>query len=91
MSSDVRSVVFGTDESCDVRISDDPYVSNRHCRVFEDDCGDVFVEDLGSTNGTTLRPDGGPPLLSTRVYGPRKIAPGTVIRVGRTDIPWRRA
>jgi predicted component of type VI protein secretion system len=41
-------------ESGEVRFPDDGYVSGRHCRVFGDD-GGVYLEDLGSSNGTYIR------------------------------------
>ena len=88
-----RSWVFGTAEDCDVRV-DDEYASNHHCRVTLAEDGTVTVEDLGSTNGTWIRPGGGPaagPLsYGTRVRGPVRLEPGWIIRVGKTDVPWRR-
>jgi hypothetical protein len=44
-------LTIGRAPGCGISIPDDTFVSNVHARVFERD-GDVFVEDLGSTNGT---------------------------------------
>ncbi|MCX4242369.1 FHA domain-containing protein [Paraliomyxa miuraensis] len=41
-------------EHGDITFPHDGYVSGSHCRVFGDDTG-VFVEDLGSSNGTYMR------------------------------------
>ncbi len=38
----------------EVVFPDDGYVSGTHCRIFGDDAG-VFIEDLGSSNGTYMR------------------------------------
>jgi hypothetical protein len=38
----------------DLTFPDDGYVSGSHCRIVGDDSG-VFLEDLGSSNGTYLR------------------------------------
>jgi pSer/pThr/pTyr-binding forkhead associated (FHA) protein len=72
-------VVIGQGADCDVRV-EDPYVSTRHCQVWQDEDGQAWLEDLGSTNGTWV---GG-----VRVYGPTRIGPGVVVHVGHTDIPW---
>ncbi len=79
--------VFGRDRSCDVRV-DDEYVSPRHCRVWQDANGDLWVVDLGSTNGTWI----GRPGFGRRVYGqPHKLAAGEKLCIGRTAIPWNGA
>ncbi len=41
-------------ESGDLSFPQDGYVSGTHCRVFGDDNG-VYLEDLGSSNGTYVR------------------------------------
>lgn len=55
----------------EVLFAEDATVSPRHCRVLSGDDG-VYVEDLGSVNGTFLR-----------LRQPRALAPGDEIRVGR--------
>ncbi|MBK8270294.1 MAG: FHA domain-containing protein [Planctomycetes bacterium] len=46
--------MIGKDADCNVVISDDEFVSRRHARLRLED-GLVFLEDLGSSNGTLLR------------------------------------
>lgn len=46
-------VTVGRAAGCQISLSDDNYVSQMHARVFRRD-GELFVEDLGSTNGTYL-------------------------------------
>lgn len=41
-------------ESGDITFPNDGYVSGSHCRVIGDDSG-VYVEDVGSSNGTYMR------------------------------------
>ena len=50
----VFDFVIGKDEGCDLVLDGDAYVSRRHARLrLEDDL--VFLDDLGSSNGTLLR------------------------------------
>lgn len=46
--------IIGKDAGSDLVIPDDEYVSRRHARMRIED-GLVFLEDLGSSNGTLLR------------------------------------
>jgi pSer/pThr/pTyr-binding forkhead associated (FHA) protein len=48
----IRSWTIGSGRECDVVI-DGPAISRRHCRLVETSRG-LFLEDLGSTNGTYL-------------------------------------
>jgi hypothetical protein len=64
--------MIGRDDGCDV-IVDDPGVSRRHARVTNAD-GTLWVEDVGSTNGTWV--DG------ERLEGRRELATGAGVRVG---------
>ena len=68
-------LTIGRAAGCGVSIPDDTFVSNVHARVFERD-GDVFVEDLGSTNGTHLN---GAPLGAAT-----KLRKGDRIQAGQT-------
>ena len=69
--------VVGRQEDCELALAD-PMMSRRHFRVGVE--GDGFViEDLGSTNGTTLNAK----KLEKRarlLYGDRVVAGGTIFR-----------
>jgi pSer/pThr/pTyr-binding forkhead associated (FHA) protein len=64
--------MVGRDLANDIAISD-PEVSRRHARFFKKE-GIVFVEDLGSTNGTFLN--------GTRLSSPQPLRPGDTITFG---------
>jgi len=68
-------VTFGRSSGCGMALEGDSYASSLHARVFPRD-GDVWVEDLGSTNGTFLNDE--------RLTGPARLQRGDRLRVGRT-------
>lgn len=82
----VRRWVFGSAESCELRILNDQYVSARHALATRDGDGQVWLADLGSTNGTRVERDG----ELIRISSPTRIYPGDVVVVGRTRLPWRK-
>jgi pSer/pThr/pTyr-binding forkhead associated (FHA) protein len=67
--------VVGRSRAADLRISEG-YVSRRHARLWTEN-GVLWVEDLGSTNGTWVNGE--------RVEGPRALGPGDRITFDRTD------
>jgi pSer/pThr/pTyr-binding forkhead associated (FHA) protein len=69
-----EELTVGRAAGCQVTL-DDTYVSQIHARVFIRD-GQVYVEDLGSTNGTYLN--------RTKVAGPMLLGPGDRLQVGST-------
>ena len=83
----MREWIFGADATCDLRVTSDPYVSGRHCRITSN-LDLTVIEDLGTTNGTWIRYGGEPHPYGQRVLRPTVIEPGVVIRIGHTDIPW---
>jgi pSer/pThr/pTyr-binding forkhead associated (FHA) protein len=74
-----RRILVGRAPSADVRV-DDPRVSRLHARIEMRDDG-VYVEDLGSRNGTLV--DGEP------VVGSRQLAHGAEITIGTASIIFR--
>jgi hypothetical protein len=68
-------LTIGRAAGCGISLPDDTFVSNVHARVYERD-GDVFVEDLGSTNGTLIN---GAPLTAAA-----KLRKGDRIQAGET-------
>ena len=68
-------VILGRDDSSADLVIEDPGVSRRHARVATDDAG-VFLEDLGSSNGTYVN--------GRRISGAVDLAAGDEIQVGAT-------
>jgi pSer/pThr/pTyr-binding forkhead associated (FHA) protein len=66
---------------CAVLLADDTFVSQLHARVFRRD-GDLYVEDLGSTNGTYLN--------RKKVTAPVAIRKGDKVQFGRTTMEVRK-
>lgn len=77
--------ILGRAEDCHGTINDE-YASPHHCRVTQDDQGRVFVEDLGSTNGTYIHR--GRLKLKVPLGTRAPLVPGDRLVVGRTEIPW---
>jgi hypothetical protein len=61
----------------DLSVEGDEYASSHHAR-FEPRRDGVYVEDVGSTNGTFVN--------GIRVSRERRLAPGDVVRIGETDL-----
>ena len=71
-------LVLGRSESGSVQLRQTK-VSRQHCRLFND-VGELFVEDLASTNGTHLN---GVPLEPEKTY---RVVPGDVIHAGQVPL-----
>lgn len=69
-----EEVVLGRAAGCAITI-DDAYASQIHARFFLRD-GVLYVEDLGSTNGTYLN--------RAKVAGPMLVGPGDQVQIGST-------
>ena len=67
-------LTVGRAGGCQITL-DDTYVSQLHARVFRRD-GQVYVEDLGSTNGTFLN--------RKKVTAPIAIRKGDRLQIGKT-------
>jgi pSer/pThr/pTyr-binding forkhead associated (FHA) protein len=74
---DSRPLTVGRGGTNDVPLASDEYASSRHAR-FEARRDGVYVEDIGSTNGTFVN--------GIRLTRDRRLAPGDVVRVGETDL-----
>lgn len=69
--------VVGLGRAADSALNiDDDYASTRHAQLTQDDDGTWWVEDLGSTNGTSLN--------TKPLTAPAKVNAGDTIRIGRT-------
>ena len=74
---DSHPLTIGRAVNNDVSMPDDEYASGRHAR-FEPRRDGIWVEDIGSTNGTFVN--------GIRLTRERKLTPGDVVRVGETDL-----
>src|SRR5204862_7603009 len=72
-------ITVGRAAGCQVTVEDN-YVSQLHARVFNRD-GQLFVEDLGSTNGTYLN--------RVKVSGPMVMKKSDRLQVGNTVLEVR--
>jgi hypothetical protein len=70
-------VTIGRGADNDMALDGDEFASSRHARV-EPKRDGVWVEDVGSTNGTFVN--------GVKLTRPRKLTAGDVIRVGETDL-----
>lgn len=68
-------LTVGRAPNCGVSLPDDTFVSQVHARLFRRD-QDVWIEDLGSTNGTFLN--------DHKVSAPAVMHQGDRLKVGRT-------
>ena len=74
-------MTVGRAPGCGISLPDDTFVSQLHARIFRRD-GDVFVEDLGSTNGTYLN--------DKKVTSAVPLRKGDKVKFGRTTLELRR-
>lgn len=75
-----EEATIGRAAGCQVTI-DDSYASQLHARVFVRD-GQVYVEDIGSTNGTYLN--------RKKVTGPMVLQRGDHLQIGNTILELQR-
>jgi len=78
---DSAPVTVGRGANNEIALAEDEYASARHARV-EPRRDGVWVEDVGSTNGTFVN--------GIRLTRERKLVPGDVVRVGSTDLRFDR-
>ncbi len=70
-----EEVTLGRSPGCAVSLEDDTFTSSVHARVFRRN-GELWLEDLGSTNGTWLN--------NERVTGLERLQRGDRVKVGST-------
>ena len=75
-----EELTVGRAAGCQVRV-DDTYASQLHARIFQKE-GQLFVEDLGSTNGTYLNRRG--TQNKEKVAGPIPLGNGDRLMIGKT-------
>jgi pSer/pThr/pTyr-binding forkhead associated (FHA) protein len=74
---DSAQLTIGRGGQNDIAIGSDEFASARHAR-FEPRHDGVWVQDLGSTNGTYLN--------GARLERPRRLSEGDIVRIGETDL-----
>jgi pSer/pThr/pTyr-binding forkhead associated (FHA) protein len=71
------ATTVGRDAGSGIRLERDEFVSARHARI-EPRTDGVWINDLGSTNGTFV--NGG------RVKSGQALRPGDIVRIGETEL-----
>ena len=74
---DSSALLLGRGPRNDVDLGRDEFASSEHARI-EPRRDGVWLEDVGSTNGTYLN--------GTRLTHPKRLTPGDVLRVGETEL-----
>jgi hypothetical protein len=76
-----EAVTIGRGPLNDLQLDQDDFASGKHALIDPRRDG-VWVEDLGSTNGTFIN--------GVRLSSSRRLAPGDVVRIGETDFRYER-
>jgi pSer/pThr/pTyr-binding forkhead associated (FHA) protein len=74
-------LTLGRSSACSVVLIDDTFASSVHARIFHDD-DDLWLEDLGSRNGTYINDE--------RIVEPVRVRRGDRLKVGSTVFETRR-
>ena len=74
---DSAGISIGRGSPNNVRLDADEFASGQHARV-EPRRDGVWIEDVGSTNGTFVN--------GMRISRPRRLSVGDLVRVGETDL-----
>jgi FHA domain len=69
--------IVGRESGSGIRLEHDEFVSARHARIDSRPDG-VWIEDLGSTNGTFVN--------DARITGARRLTANDVLKVGATEL-----
>jgi pSer/pThr/pTyr-binding forkhead associated (FHA) protein len=78
---DSQALTVGRGGDNDLPLGGDEFASSHHAR-FEPRRDGVYVEDVGSTNGTFVN--------GIRLTAGRKLVPGDVVRIGETNLRFER-
>ncbi|TML33320.1 MAG: FHA domain-containing protein [Actinobacteria bacterium] len=74
---DASPLTFGRSSQNDVELKRDEYASSSHARL-EPRRDGVWLEDIGSTNGTYLN--------GIRLTRPKRLTAGDIVRIGETEL-----
>jgi FHA domain len=70
-----EGAMFGRSDNADIRV-EDPFASSSHARIFNRG-GEMYLEDMGSTNGTHLN--------GRKVQSAERLDVGDTIRIGDSE------
>jgi pSer/pThr/pTyr-binding forkhead associated (FHA) protein len=74
-------ITVGRSSACTVVLEDDTFASSVHARIYHDD-EDLWLEDLGSRNGTYINDE--------RIAEPVRVRRGDRLKIGSTIFETRR-
>jgi hypothetical protein len=74
---DSSPLTLGRSSQNDIQLKRDEYASSTHAR-FEPRRDGVWLEDVGSTNGTYLN--------GIRLTRPKRLSSGDIVRIGETEL-----
>jgi hypothetical protein len=74
---DSSPLTLGRSSQNDIQLKRDEYASSTHARI-EPRRDGVWLEDIGSTNGTYLN--------GTRLTRPKRLTSGDIVRIGETEL-----
>jgi pSer/pThr/pTyr-binding forkhead associated (FHA) protein len=77
LSLDSSALLVGRGSRNDVDLTADEYASSEHARI-EPRRDGVWLEDVGSTNGTYLN--------GIQLTRAKRLTPGDVVRIGETEL-----
>ena len=77
LTLDSSALLLGRGSTNDVNLARDEYASTSHARV-EPRRDGVWLEDVGSTNGTYLN--------GIKLSHAKRLTPGDIVRVGETEL-----
>ena len=78
---DSTALTVGRSSDNDLPLDGDEFASGHHAR-FQPRRDGVYIEDVGSTNGTFVN--------GIRLETDRRLVPGDVVRIGETDLRFER-
>lgn len=78
---DAEPLTIGRDGHNDVPLPGDTFASAEHAR-FEARGDGVWLEDVGSTNGTYVN--------GVKLKRPKRLEPGDIVKIGETDFRFER-
>lgn len=76
----MKTIKIGRSPDCDFIINDG-YISTHHAMITVDESGEIFIEDLGSKNGTVVN--------GKKIDSKTKLTPASTVLLGNHSIDWK--